>query len=68
MKPKGIYVLAAAFLLTGIVPARALPQSQTPNDEAQQLRKLVEQMQAQMTKMQAEIDQLQGAKAAAPPG
>jgi len=67
MKSKAIYLLAA-FLLTGIVPMRALPQSQTPNDEAHQLRKLVEQMQAQMTKMQAEIDQLKGAKAAAPPG
>jgi hypothetical protein len=67
MKPKGIYVLAAAFALTGIVPSRALPQALTYNDEAQQLRKLVEQLQAQMSKMQAEIDELKGAKAQAPP-
>jgi hypothetical protein len=62
MKAKRIYALAAVFFLTGIAPVRALPQSQSSSDEAQQLRKLVEQMQVQMNKMQAEIDNLKGTK------
>jgi hypothetical protein len=67
MQTKGICVVAAAFFLTGIAPVRALAQSQSSSDEAQQLRKLVEQMQVQMNKMQAEIDDLKGTKAEAPP-
>jgi len=58
--------LVAFVLLAAMMPARALPQSQLPSDEAQQLRKLVEQMQAQMNRMQAEIDQLKGVKVEAP--
>ena len=67
MQTKGICVLAAAFFLTGIAPVRALAQSQSSSDEAQQLRKLVEQMQVQMNKMQAEIDDLKGTRTEAPP-
>jgi DcaP outer membrane protein len=68
MKFPKLYLVAAIFLAAAMIPATALPQSQTSTDETQALRKLVEQMQAQMGKMQAEIDQLKGAKAeAAPP-
>jgi len=54
-------------LLMALLPARARPQSQVSSDEAQQLRQLVAQMQAQMSKMQAEIDELKGTKAQAQP-
>jgi hypothetical protein len=62
-----LYFVIATLLFAAILPARSLAQSQPSNDEAQQLRKLVEQMQTQMTKMQAEIDQLKSTKAEAPP-
>jgi hypothetical protein len=64
------YIFAMALLMAAILPASALPQSQTSTTEAQELRKLVEDMRAQMGKMQAEIDQLKGTKpesAQAPP-
>jgi hypothetical protein len=64
------YIFAMALLMAAILPARALPQSQTSTTDAQELRKLVEDMRAQMGKMQAEIDQLKGTKpesAQAPP-
>src|SRR6516162_11016070 len=54
-------------LVMALLPARARPQSQVSSDEAQQLRQLVAQMQAQMSKMQAEIDELKGTKAQAQP-
>jgi len=67
MKNKRLFFFMTVLLMVAMLPARALPQSQTSGDEAQQLRKLVEQLQAQMSKMQTEIDQLKGAKAEAPP-
>jgi hypothetical protein len=70
MKSHRLHLVIAALLFAVIYPVRSMAQSQTPSDESQQLRKLVEQMQAQMGKMQAEIDQLKGAKsesAQAPP-
>jgi len=60
-------LVAAALFTAAIVPTTVLAQSQNPSDETQQLRKLVESMQSQMAKMQAEIDQLKGAKPATPP-
>ena len=62
MKNHKLHLVIATLLFTLIYPVRSMAQSQTPSDESQQLRKLVEQMQAQMGKMQAEIDQLKGAK------
>ncbi len=62
-----LYFFIATLLFGMILPARSLAQSQPSNDEAQQLRKLVEQMQAQMNKMQTEIDQLKGTKPEAQP-
>ena len=59
--------LFITVLLMALLPARARPQSQVSSDEAQQLRQLVAQMQAQMSKMQAEIDELKGTKAQAQP-
>ena len=67
MKSHKLYLVIATLLFAVILPSRALAQSQPSNDEAQQLRKLVEQMQAQMSKMQTEIDQLKGTKPETPP-
>ena len=71
MKSQKLYLVVSTLLFAAILPPRAFAQSQTSNDEAQQLRKLVEQMrsemQSQMSKMQAEIDQLKGTKPETPP-
>jgi hypothetical protein len=56
----------AALLLGALLPGSALAQS-SGSDEIQQLRKLIEQMNAKMTEMQAEIDELKGVKAQTPP-
>jgi hypothetical protein len=62
MKIQKLYLMMAIFLLAAMTPANAMAQSQAPSDETQTLRKLVDQMQAQMAKMQAEIDQLKATK------
>jgi hypothetical protein len=67
MKIQKLFLIAAIFLLAAMIPANAVAQSQAPSDETQTLRKLVDQMQAQMAKMQAEIDQLKGTRVEAPP-
>ena len=67
MKIKTPYLFAATLLATALLPARALPQSQASSTDAQELRKLMEQMSAKMDKMQAEIDRLKGTEAPAPP-
>ena len=70
MKYQRLRLAAAMLLGIAMIPAKAWPQSQAPSDETQALRKLVQQMQTQMGKMQAEIDQLKGTKpesAQAPP-
>jgi len=67
MKIQKLSLIAAIFLLAAMIPANAVAQSQAPSDETQTLRKLVDQMQTQMAKMQAEIDQLKGTKVQAPP-
>jgi len=59
--------LATFLLVIVMVPAKALPQSQTSTDDTQALRKVVEQLQTQMGKMQAEIDALKSSKAEAQP-
>ena len=67
MKIRRPYLFAIMFLAAAMLPARALPQAQPSSSEAQELRKLLEAMSAQMSKMQAEIDELKGTKATAPP-
>src|SRR5580704_4802823 len=67
MKIQRLYLITAIFLLAAMTPADAMAQSQAPSDETQALRKLVDQMQTQMAKMQAEIDQLKGTKTEASP-
>ena len=62
MKRQKFYLVVSSLLLAAILPSRVLAQSQASNDESQQLRRLVEQMQTQMNKMQQEIDQLKGTK------
>jgi DcaP outer membrane protein len=66
MKIRKLYLFAAILLLAALVAPNAIAQSQAPSDETQALRKLVDQMQAQMAQMQAEIDQLKGTKTEAP--
>jgi hypothetical protein len=61
------YLFAVILLAAAMLPARALPQAQSSATEAQELRKLVEEMRAQMNRMQAEIDHLKGTEALAPP-
>src|SRR5580692_11437547 len=67
MKIKTSYLFATSLLAAALMPARALPQTQTPPSETQELRNLVEEMRAQMAKMQAQIDKLTGTEAPAPP-
>ncbi len=66
MKIKTSYLFATSLLAAALMPARALPQSQAPQSETQELRNLVEEMRAQMAKMQAQIDKLTGTEAPAP--
>jgi DcaP outer membrane protein len=66
MKSHKLYFVVAT-LVFGTLPGRSLAQAQPSSDDAQQLRKLVEQMQARMSKMETEIDQLKGTKAEAQP-
>jgi hypothetical protein len=67
MKSHKVYFVIATLLFTAILPLRSLAQSQTPTEETQALRKLVEQLQTQMSRMQTEIDQLKGTKPEAQP-
>ena len=67
MKIKTSYLFATTLLAAALMPARALPQTQTPPSETQELRNLVEEMRAQMAKMQSQIDKLTGTEAPAPP-
>jgi hypothetical protein len=67
MKIKTSYLFATTLLAAALMPARALPQTQTPPSETQELRNLVEQMRVQMAKMQSQIDKLTGTEAPAPP-
>jgi hypothetical protein len=60
-------LLSLASFVIVVFPAKVFPQAQSSSDEAQYLRKLVEDMRVQMTQMQAEIDQLKSTKAEAPP-
>jgi DcaP outer membrane protein len=67
MKIKTSYLFATTLLAAALMPARALPQTQNPPSETQELRNLVEEMRVQMAKMQAQIDKLTGTEAPAPP-
>jgi hypothetical protein len=60
MKVNGLCLII--FLIGALAPVRTLAQSQNSSDDIRELRKLVEEMRAQMSKMQAEVDQLKGAK------
>jgi hypothetical protein len=62
-----VLCLSAVLLFGALLPVRTLAQSQNPNDDIRELRKLVEKMRVQMSGMQAEIDQLKGEKLEASP-
>ena len=66
MKNKTSYLFATTLLAAALMPSRALSQAQTPPSETQELRSLVEEMRAQMAKMQSQIDRLTGTEAPAP--
>jgi DcaP outer membrane protein len=67
MKIKTPYLFATTLLAAALMPARALPQTQNPPSETQELRNLVEEMRVQMAKMQSQIDKLTGTEAPASP-
>lgn len=68
MKRPGTLVLyVTVLLLACILPPRLLPQSQAPN-EAQDLRKQLDAMRAQIEQIQARLDQLAIAQGEAAPG
>jgi hypothetical protein len=55
--------LGATLILMGtLAPVRTLGQSQNSTDEIRELRKLVEELRAQVSEMQREFDQLKGTK------
>ena len=54
------------ILLIAFFPVTAHAQAQQSGDQTQELRNLVEQMRQQMSRMQAEIDQLKNTKSPAP--
>jgi hypothetical protein len=67
MKIKTPYLFVTTLLAVALMPARALPQTQNPPSETQELRNLVEEMRVQMAKMQSQIDKLTGTEAPASP-
>jgi len=52
-----------ALILAALTPPRTLAQSGASGQETQQLRKELEEMRAQMAKMQERLDQLESANA-----
>ncbi len=65
MKANELCLSGALILIATLAPVRTLGQSQNSTDEIRELRKVVEEMRAQMSEMQTEINQLKGAKPAA---
>ena len=62
MRPRTL-VIFVALILAALTPARTLAQSGASGQETQQLRKELEEMRAQMAKMQERLDQLESANA-----
>ena len=62
MKAKGFCLSAVFALISALVPLRTSAQSLNSSDEMRELRNLVEELRTQMSKMQAEIDQLKDTK------
>jgi Tfp pilus assembly protein PilV len=62
MRAKGLCLSMVIISIGALAPLRAPAQSRNSSDETRDLRKLVEEMRIQMSKMQAEIDQLKGTK------
>jgi hypothetical protein len=67
MKANALCLSATLILIGTLAPARTLGQSQNSTDEVRELRKLVEELRAQMSEMQTEIDQLRVGKPVASP-
>jgi hypothetical protein len=62
MKSNGLCLSATLILIGALAPLRSLGQSQNSTDEIRELRTLVEELRAQMSEMQTDIDQLKGTK------
>jgi hypothetical protein len=62
MKANGFCLSATLILIGTLAPVRTLGQSQNSTDEIRELRKLVEELRAQMSEMRTEIDQLKGTR------
>jgi hypothetical protein len=67
MKRMKVSIVTVISLLAALLPVQALAQSEGSSDETRDLRRLVEEMRIQMSRMQEEIDQLKAAKAKADP-
>lgn len=62
MKSQRLYLVAVVVSLLTVMPARALPQSQTSSNETQELRKQLDELRAQMDKLQARLGELESSK------
>src|SRR4029077_10751933 len=58
-----MFLLFVALILAALMPKKAVAQSDASSQETQTLRKELEEMWVQMSKMQARLDQLESAKA-----
>ena len=58
-----MFLLFVALILAALMPQKAVAQSDASSQETQTLRKELEEMRVQMSKMQARLDQLESAKA-----
>ena len=69
MKNSGFSLAAAFIFAVALVPASAFAQSDSSNQNAQELRKQLDELREQMNKLQARIGELESTKAAeaAPP-
>jgi phage shock protein A len=62
MKAMELCLGASLILIGTLAPVRTLGQSQNSTDEIRELRKLVEELRAQMSEMKTELDLLKGTK------
>ena len=57
------FLFFVALILAALMPQKAVAQSDASSQETQTLRKELEEMRVQMSKMQARLDQLESVKA-----
>jgi len=69
MRIRNLLALVALIVAAALMPVRTVAQSDTTNQETQELRKQLDDMRVQMDKMQQRLDQLESERAGptAPP-